>query len=47
MAKATKKLADEPVKKLAASIVDRGQAVSRMEPMLVSEGSKHRGHLNE
>lgn len=51
MAKPPKKLANklarEPAKVGLAPIADRGEPVSQMEPMLLGEGSKHRGHLNE
>ena len=48
----TKKLAKKPTSKSAKAeagqtLPDREEPVSEMEPMLVSEGSKHRARLNE
>ena len=48
----TKKLAKKPTSKRATvdaeqTLPDREESVSKMEPMLVSDGSKHRARLNE
>jgi Fic family protein len=48
----TKELAKKPAKKRAAkgqdaTGPDRGESASAMEPMLISDGSRHRGRLNE
>ena len=48
----TKKLAKKPTSKSGKSgteqtLTDREESVSMMEPMLVSEGSKHRARINE
>jgi hypothetical protein len=46
--KLAKKLAKKPTSKAPSSnLVDRGEAISMMEPMLISDGSKHRQRLNE
>jgi Fic family protein len=52
MTKPTKKLAKKPAKMetrraLPSNLPDRGEDASKMEPMLISEGSKHRARLNE
>jgi Fic family protein len=51
VAKTGPKLAKKPAKKPAkpdgSAIIDRHESISIMEPMLISEGSKHRGRLNE
>ena len=48
----TKKLAKKPSRKAGAAVAgpaaaDGNEAVSAMEPLLVSEGSRHRSRLNE
>ena len=51
-AKLAKKLAKKPTGKLVgeptrSNLPDRREAISKMEPMLISESSKHRDQLNE
>lgn len=46
--KLAKKLAKKPASKpLGSNLPDRGEDISMMEPMLISESSKHRPRLNE
>ena len=50
--KLAKKLAKKPTGKLVgeparSNLPDRREAISKMEPMLISESSKHRDQLNE
>jgi len=46
--KLAKELAKKPTNEASRSnLPDRGESISQIEPMLISESSRHRAHLNE